>query len=148
MMAKPSEWSLDNLPPYLVLAGKKLLILDPSQRSEAEIEVFVELTKQLPRVGPGESPYELPVHTSAAEARYYKRQQASAAREAELAREPKLLRRLRKVGRLLERELGAIGRILKVIGWAIILILVALLIHGVLGLGNNCSNSFGPFMCP
>ncbi len=147
MMAEPSGWSLDNLPPYLVLAGKKLLMVDPSQRSPEEIEVFVELTKQLPRVGPGESPYESGAADRYLKSNAYKAQQAREAREAKLAREPKLLRGLRELERLRTRELGATARILKVIGWAIILILAGLLIHGVLGLGN-CSNRFGPFMCP
>jgi len=53
----PSEWSLDNLPPYVVLTGKKLLMLDPPRRAEAERAVFVELIKQLPPVLPGEDSY-------------------------------------------------------------------------------------------
>src|ERR1700674_5585167 len=57
----PSEWSLDNLPPYLVLAGKKLLMLDPLHRTEAEKEVFVALLKQLQPILPGEDQYRNPL---------------------------------------------------------------------------------------
>jgi hypothetical protein len=55
----PSAWSLDNLPDFMILAGKKLLVLQPDKnlKSLAAREAYVALVKQLPPVLPGEDQY-------------------------------------------------------------------------------------------